>query len=155
VTLYTAPIRTVMVQVAVAFQEMARPAGINVEIQRMPTEGYWSEYWMRVPFCVSNWGLRPTADEMLTIAYHSDSPWNESNFKNPELDRLIETARGESDNEQRAELYRQAQQLLHDEGGSIIPFYFPFVSAMRAEVHNLVPDPITTMNFRATWMSDA
>lgn len=155
VTLYTSPIQAGMVHSAVAFQEMARPAGIEVEIQRTPTESYWAEYWMKVPFCVSNWGLRPTADETLTIAYHSDSSWNESDFRSPELDNLIETARGEPDEALRAELYAQAQQLVADEGGSIIPFYYPFISAMRANVQNFEPDPITTVNFRDTWLSEA
>lgn len=154
-TLYTSPIRSNMVQTAVAFQEMAKPAGIRIEIQRTPTDVYWSEYWLKVPFCVSSWGLRPTADETLSIAYHSAAPWNESDFQNPELDRLIEEARGEPNEERRAELYAQAQQLLHDEGGSIISFYLPFMSATRAVVQNFEPDPMTSVNFRDTWLSAA
>jgi peptide/nickel transport system substrate-binding protein len=155
VTLYTSPVQAGMVQMAIAFQEMARPAGIDVEIQRTPTDSYWGEYWMKVPLCVSNWGLRPTADETLTIAYHSESSWNESGFQSEELDTLLETARGEPDDALRAELYAQAQQLVHDEGGSIIPYHFPFMSAMRANVQNLGPDPISTLNFRETWLSEA
>jgi peptide/nickel transport system substrate-binding protein len=155
VTLYTSPVQPAMIHSAVAFQEMARPAGIEVEIQRTPTDTYWVEYWGKVPFFVSSWSLRPTADETLTILYHSEAAWNESDFRSPELDTLIETARGEPDTERRAELYAQAQQLLHDEGGSIIPFYYPWVSGVRANVQNFEPDPMTSVNFRATWLSDA
>lgn len=153
-TLHTSPVRPGLVEQAVAFQEMAKPAGVNVKIERVPPDVYWSEYWMKVPLCMSNWNVRATADETLSTTYHSEATWNESDFKNPELDRLIETAREEKDQEKRKELYAQAQQLLSDEGGVIISYFKPVVMAMSKEVQGFNPHPASWLNFRDTWLSE-
>ena len=152
-TLYTSPVRPGLVEYAVAFQEMAKPAGVKVKIERVPADGYWSKYWMKVPLCMSNWNMRPTADEILSTAYHSEAKWNESDFKNPELSRLIVAARGEKDMEKRKELYAQAQKLLSDEGGVVISYFKSVFMAMRKEVQNFHPHPVAWMNFRDTWLS--
>lgn len=151
-TLYTSASRPGMVELAVAFQEMAAPAGINVNIERTPPDVYWSEYWLQVPFYVSNWNFRVTADETLAIAYHSEAEWNESNYDNPELDELIDAARGEGDEELRADYYAQAQQIIHDDGGVVISYFKPVVSAARDVVHNVAPMPTALMFFRESWI---
>lgn len=154
-TLYTSASRPGMVELAVAYQEMARPAGININIERTPPDVYWSEYWLQVPFYVSNWNFRVTADETLAIAYHSEAAWNESNYNNPELDNLIDLARGEPDNDQRAEYYAQAQEIISDDGGVVVSFFKPVVSASREQVHNVAPMPTALMFFRESWLETA
>lgn len=151
-TLYTSASRPGMVELAVAFQEMARPAGININIERTPPDVYWSEYWLQVPFYVSNWNLRVSADETLAIAYHSEAAWNETNYSNPELDALIDEARAEPDEARRAELYAQAQQIITDDGGVVVAFFKPVVSAVRDQVHGLAPMPTALMFFREAWL---
>ncbi|MEX1020469.1 MAG: ABC transporter substrate-binding protein [Litorilinea sp.] len=151
-TLYTSASRPGMVEIAVAYQEMARPAGINITIERTPPDVYWSEYWLQVPFYVSNWNLRVTADETLAIAYHSEAAWNESNYSNPELDSLIDAARGEPDEATRAELYAQAQQIISEDGGVIISHFKPVVAAARDVAHNVTPMPTALMFFRDSWL---
>jgi peptide/nickel transport system substrate-binding protein len=155
VTLITSPVRPGLVEYAVAFQEMAKPAGVNVQIERVPADQYWSEYWMKVPLCMSNWTLRATADETLTTAYHSEAKWNESDFKSPELDRLIEEARGEQDQDKRVELYGEAQKLLSDEGGVIISYFKPVVQAVRKEVQNFQPHPTAWVRLNDVWLSES
>jgi peptide/nickel transport system substrate-binding protein len=154
ITLITSPVRPGLVEYAVAFQEMVKPAGVNVKVERVPADGYWSEYWMKVPLCMSNWNLRATADETLSTAYHSEAKWNESDFRSPELDRLIEEARGEKDHEKRKELYAQAQKLLSEEGGVIISYFKPTVMAMRKEVQNFNPHPTAWLRVNDVWLSE-
>jgi peptide/nickel transport system substrate-binding protein len=155
ITLITSPVRPGLVEYAVAFQEMAKPAGVNVEIERVPADQYWSEYWMKVPLCMSNWTLRATADETLTTAYHSEAKWNESDFRSPELDRLIEDARGEQDQDKRKELYGEAQKLLSDEGGVIISYFKPVVQGVRNEVQNFHPHPTAWIRVNDVWLSES
>ena len=154
-TLYTSPVRPGLVEYAIAFQEMVKAAGINVSIERTPADVYWSEYWMKVPLCMSNWGMRPTTDETLSIAYHSEATWNESDYRNPELDRLIDAARGEKDLETRKDLYAQAQQLLSDDGGVIISYFRPVVMAMRKEIQNFHPHPTGWLHLTETWLDES
>jgi peptide/nickel transport system substrate-binding protein len=57
---------------------------------------------------------------MFTTAYAADAAWNESHWKNPHFNELITAARAELDEKKRAEMYAEAQQLVHDDGGTIV-----------------------------------
>jgi peptide/nickel transport system substrate-binding protein len=153
VTFHTSSVRSGFVEQAVTFQEMAKEAGINVNIERVPPDVYWSEYWMKVPLCMSQWSMRATADEILTVTMHSDADWNESDYKNPELDQLIETARGEKDEDKRKELYAEAQHLIRDDGGIIVSYFRPIVMARRKEVQNFTAHPSHWLDFKQTWIA--
>ena len=50
------------VDAAVLYQASAKDAGIDIEIQREPGDGYWSNVWNVQPFSTSYWGGRPTQD---------------------------------------------------------------------------------------------
>ncbi len=73
---------------AVLFKESAKAAGMDIKVVRRPTDGYWSDVWMKVPVNQSGWNARPTADLILTIAHKSDAPWNE----NPMEERALRPA---------------------------------------------------------------
>ncbi len=111
-------------------RESARAAGIDISIRRVPADGYWSNVWMKAPFCFSQWGGRPTADWMLSVGYAPDAPWNESHWKNERFGQMLKAARVEPDEEKRAALYAEMQQLIHDDGGEIVLAFNNFVSAM-------------------------
>lgn len=153
-TLYASPIRPGMVEQAVSFQEMVKPAGINVKVERVPADVYWNDYWMKTPLFTSSWNLRTNADETLSIAYHSKAKWNESDWKSEEMDLLIDTARGEKDQEKRKELYTQAQKLLSEEGGVVVAVFRPVVVAMRKNVQGFQPHPSSWMFYKTTWLSE-
>ena len=57
------------VDAASLYQEAARPAGIDINIIRTPTDGYWSDVWNNKPFCLAQWGARPTPDMILSLVY--------------------------------------------------------------------------------------
>jgi peptide/nickel transport system substrate-binding protein len=75
ITLHTSEAAfTEAVDAAVLFRETAARAGIDVEVRREPADGYYNTVWMNVPFCVSYWVNRPTADMMFSSAYKSTPP---------------------------------------------------------------------------------
>ena len=39
------------VDAAVLYKEQAAKAGIQVEVQREPADGYWSDVWRKKPIC--------------------------------------------------------------------------------------------------------
>ena len=52
---------------------------MNIDVQKVTTDGYWGAVWMQgSPFNVTTWNMRPTANIMMTLAYKSDSNWNET-----------------------------------------------------------------------------
>ena len=82
-----------------------------------PADGYWSDVWLKAPWCAVYWNGRPTVDWMLTSTYISSSPWNSTYFKNETFDNLLVAARAEVDEDKRREMYHEVQRLLYEEGG--------------------------------------
>lgn len=111
------------VNAAVLYKEHADKAGIDITVDRKPSDGYFSDTWMVDPWYTSYWGTRATEDMILSIAYLSDASWNETRQKDERLDRLIIEARGTRDEAKRAELYREIQLLIRDEGGAVVPAF--------------------------------
>lgn len=139
-----------MVQLAYAVQAMAQPAGIRIEVieAKVPSAIYFSDYWGVVPFYVSSWEFRPSIYETFAIAYHSNAAWNESGWSSPALDKLLDDAQGEADQEQRQTLYSQAAQLLMEEGAVMIPYFQPVLTAMRRTLQGFTPHPAGWVDLR-------
>ena len=66
---------------------------------------------------------------MMTLAYKSDAPWNESQWKNERFDQLLAMARAELDPDKRAEMNCEAQRLCTENSGSLIPVHRAYVDA--------------------------
>ncbi|MFS4583654.1 ABC transporter substrate-binding protein [Phaeobacter sp. C3_T13_0] len=110
------------VNIAEVYQQQAAAAGINVSINMEPSDGYWSDVWMKHPAFLSWWSSRP-ADQILNEAFRGSASWNESRYSNPEFDDKLDAARRAPSFEERAALYGDAQTLLWEEGGTLIPFH--------------------------------
>ncbi|SEM39676.1 peptide/nickel transport system substrate-binding protein [Roseovarius azorensis] len=114
---------------ALLLKESAAAGGVEIEVKREPTDSYWSGVWNKQPFAMSNWLPRPTANMMLSQVYLSDAKWNEANFQNERFDTLVRGVRSVTDEALRREMYCEVQQILYDEGGSIIPLFMNWIDA--------------------------
>jgi peptide/nickel transport system substrate-binding protein len=117
------------VDAAVLYQAQAASAGIDINVIREPTDGYWSNVWTKVPFCACYWGGRPTEDWMFSTVYASDAAWNDAKWRNPRFDSLLLEARVETDPEKRRAMYGEMQSLVRDDGGTVVPMYANYVWA--------------------------
>ncbi len=135
------------VDLCVLYAEQAKAAGIDIKVVREPSDGYYSDVWLKKPFCVVAWGARPTPDVMYTLAYKDDAAWNESHWKNPRFNELLLQGKGELDDTKRADIYREMAILARDDGGTIIPFFRNFTYARHANVQ-------TTGELSASWEMD-
>ena len=127
---------------AVLYQANATACGIKIDVKREPSDGYWDNVWMKVPFCVSYWGGRPTADQMLTIAYQSDAKWNETDWKRPEFDKILVAARTEADEAKRKAMYGDLERMISEDGGAIIPMFIDYLEAGSTRVQGMQPNPM-------------
>lgn len=105
---------------AALMKESAKAAGINITPKRVPGDGYWSEVWTKVPFCFCYWNGRPTVDWMFSLGYVGEDSWNDTNFRSAQLDELIVNARTEKDQDKRRQMYFDAQEIVHNDGGTAI-----------------------------------
>lgn len=130
------------VDTATLFQQSAKKAGIDIQVKREPSDGYWSSVWNKKPFSASYWAGRPTQDQMYSTAYISGAAWNDTHFKDPRFDKLIVEARGELDKNKRKQMYSEAGWLIRDHGGLINPMFSEFIDAYdKTKVAGWIPDP--------------
>ena len=115
---------------ALLFKEHARQAGIDIEVVREPTDGYWSNVWMQKDFSVAYWGGRPTEDWMFSVAYADDSAWNDTYWKHEKFNQLLIAARAELDDAKRREMYAEMQSICRDEGGVAIPVFANWINVI-------------------------
>lgn len=131
------------VDASVLFSEAAKAAGINVSVSREPDDGYWSNVWLKKPFCTSYWGGRPTPDLMFSAGYAAGAAWNATNWNNDRFNELLVSARAELDQGRRAEMYGEMQMLCQTDGGALIPAFGQYVSAMNERVQ--MPEKVSEM----------
>jgi len=122
------------VDAGVLFRESAARAGIDVEVVRVPNDGYWSNVWLKQPFCACYWGGRATEDMMFSTAYAADSAWNDSHWKHKRFNELLVAARGELDEAKRRSQYGEMQRIVRDDGGTIVPVFGMDVAAASKKI---------------------
>ena len=142
VTLFTSDLEPWMIPLAEVYQQQAAAAGINVVLKTIPADNYYSEIWLTAPFYPSYWRERP-ADLILNLLWRSTADWNESYYQNPQFDQLLDEVRQELDFEKRYQLYQQAQQVLFEESGNLIPFYVNL-----SNVHSVNVSGIEEISYR-------
>ncbi|MBI3899328.1 MAG: ABC transporter substrate-binding protein [Gammaproteobacteria bacterium] len=123
------------------FQRSANAAGIPLKVEKVPADGYWDNVWMKKPFCASFWDGRATADLMLSVAYKSDAPWNESFWKRSDFDKLLEAARSELDFVKRRKMYFDLQSMVYEDGGEVIPMFNNTIDAGSSQVKGFLALP--------------
>lgn len=116
------------------YQASAKGAGININVVQEPADGYWSNVWLKKPFCASYFSGRATEDWMFATAYEAGVPWNDSQWDHPRFQELLLTARAELDSNKRREMYFEMQQILRDDGGVIIPMFANYVQALSTKI---------------------
>ena len=126
----------------ILMQAEARKIGLQVDIKKVPYDGYWGHTWMKTPVHLTNWNMRPTAYVMMELAYAPDAPWNESQWKNERMGMLLKASRAETDQSKRKEMFCEMQNLIHDESGTIIPFHSNYVDGANDKLKGLPRVPI-------------
>ncbi|MBI1384830.1 MAG: peptide ABC transporter substrate-binding protein [Rhizobiales bacterium] len=144
---------------AALFQQSAAKAGLKVEIIREPSDGFWKNVWLKKPFVGGSWGGRATADIMLSTAYKSDAPWNDTHWKRADFDAKLAAARGETDFAKRKAIYHDLQVMIHEDGGAAIPFFNNNVDGLRDTVKGYYPSGAYELSgmrvSERVWLDDA
>lgn len=120
------------------FKEQMAEIGVEVNLIIGPASDHWDNVWLKQPFVGSGWLARPPG-EALAIAYRSNAQYPETHWYRDDYDQILDAANTEPDPEKRADLYRQAAQMLTEEGGAIIPAFQQIVAAVSANCEGYQP----------------
>lgn len=124
------------VDAAQLYQASAKAAGINIEVIQEPADGYWSNVWLKKPWCACYWSGRATEDWMFSTAYESGVPWNDTSWENARFQELLMAGRAELDSTKRRDIYTEMQMIMSEEGGTIVPMYANYVDAHSTKLAN-------------------
>ncbi|CAO3425025.1 ABC transporter substrate-binding protein [Azospirillum endophyticum] len=130
------------IEMATIVQQAGGEVGMNFQINRVPSDGYWANYWLKAPVHFGNINPRPTPDILFSLLYASDAPWNESHYRSERFDRLLVEARGSLDDTRRKQIYAEMQGMIATEAGTIIPAYISNVDALSHKVKGMRKSPL-------------
>ncbi len=124
-----------------AMQQMWAQAGLRVSINNMPASAYW-DVWTQVPFGFTDWAHRSLGIMALALAYQSGGDWNESNYANPELDRLLTEAEGIPDPEARRAVMAEIERIMQEDGPIVQPLWRAVFAAANNRVKGFRLHPV-------------
>jgi peptide/nickel transport system substrate-binding protein len=138
----TSPVAMYSVEMALVLQQSAQRIGLNLDVKRMPADGYWSNHWLNSPVGFGNVNPRPSADTLLTQFFKSDATWNGSRWKNEKFDQLLLASRAETDQAKRKQMYADMQVMIHQEAGVGIPMFLESIDGHTSKLKGLRPIPL-------------
>ena len=146
------PLRT---QLGVALKEMARAAGFDIDVKTIPHDQYIANVWKKGGFYVGSWNMRPMEDQMFTLLLTSDAPWADTAWNNATFDDIVYRARRTTDDDERRELYAEAQRMCIDEKPYIVPFYQDVLTAHQDYVMDYTMHPLQVSYYMdRTWLAE-
>jgi oligopeptide transport system substrate-binding protein len=96
----------------------------------------------------------PDPENFLDILFHSGSSNNHTNYNNPEVDRLLEQARTETDRNARYQLYNRIEQLVIDDA-PWIPLWYSGERYLlvKPNVHDYFQTPLIIPKLRYVYLT--
>lgn len=112
----------------VAIQAMWQEIGVNLDVQ-VEDNGVWSSDWAAGSLQVTALGWFPlfadADNHMYTYFYSANAAKKSSFYNSPAFDDLVSRARVSLDADERADLYKQADDLLTRQDYATLPLYWP------------------------------
>ena len=140
-----------MTDICLLAQREAQKIGLDLQIKKVPNDGYWGAVWMKTPLNVVTWNMRPTANVMLNLAFAPDAPWNDTLWKNERFGKLLLEARSAVDAAKRHEMYCEMQRLISvgtdDAPGSgmVIPAHRNYVDGKSDKIEGIGRMPLGSL----------
>jgi len=135
-----------------AIAALLREAGFDIRRKIVAGQTFWNS-WKDYPFSTTAWGGRPLGVQVLTLAYKSDQPWNETGFSDPEFDALLEQALTTPDPDDRRALMARLQTILRDSGIIIQPYWRNQTMHHTARVRNFGRHRFRELQLDHVWLN--
>lgn len=129
------------VTTAEVFVQQAKAAGVTVNIVQQPISTYYGTTYGHVPFSMEYW----PADRYLPLAgqaYLPSSPYNTTHRNDPAYNALYVEASKATDPGLRTEIVHEMMKYDYDNGGHIIPYFFPTIDGWASNVGGYPADAV-------------
>lgn len=146
---------------AAAIQRYGRQAGMDIKIELQSDAEYYGggdDYyattpWINKPSTITEWGHRAVPNVYLTAAYKSNGIWNAPHYKNPTLDRAINSYLSSVDLAAQRRYSKQITTILQRDVPIVIAYHFTSVTPVAAKVRNFQLESINHIRLAKTWLA--
>lgn len=121
--LFVAPVTSGVPDMCLLAQANAAKIGFDLQLKKVPTDGYWGAVWMNEPLNVVTWNMRPTAQSQMAIQFGPGAAWNDTYWNNDRMGELLSSVLGELDPAKRHAMMCEMQTLIHEGSGMVIPAF--------------------------------
>ena len=121
--LFVAPVTPGIEDAALLAQANCAKIGFDLQLKKVPTDGYWGAVWMNEPLNVVTWNMRPTANSQMAIQFGPGAAWNDTYWNNKRMGELLSASLAETDPDKRHDMYCEMQTLIHEGSGMVIPAF--------------------------------
>lgn len=140
-----------------AVQANLKDIGINVKLKGME----WAQFIDyrqngKHQIARDGWIMDyPIMDNMLYPLFYSKNIGmdNTSRYSNPEVDKLLDQARKEADENKRIELYQQIERLILDDAAVVPVVFYAHRAVAQKWVRGLVYSPMGLVHLEKVWLS--
>lgn len=132
-------------------KEDLEPAGIRLTLNVVPAAKYW-EIWDKTPLGLTAWGHRPLGTMVLSVAYRSGVPWNETGYANPAFDAALADAEGTVDIAERRKKMMLVEKILQDDAVMVQPVWVPKFFVASDKIMGLEAHPTQFHQFNKVWI---
>jgi peptide/nickel transport system substrate-binding protein len=138
------------VRLGVAIRDMARAAGIRINVERVPFASYAANVAGKAQMYIDGYFARPTLDTALYPFFHSEGSWNKQLwlYSDKRADDLLERARKTNDDAQRKALFTELQAVLADTVPGVIAYNAAHVNGVRNEVRDFKSTPMQWLELK-------
>ncbi len=147
--------RPVRERLGVTLQQMARPAGFDFDIQRVPFARFSAEVAGKAPAYIDGYFARPTIDTATFPFLHSRGSQNERLFlyNEPRVDAALEAARLTGDLAEQRTHYVAMQRAMVDNPPGYFAYAQKFACAYRTAVRDVQTHPMRWFDLRAGYIA--
>jgi peptide/nickel transport system substrate-binding protein len=141
-----------IVDMVTALKDVLARADIDMTIDRVPIDTYFSVAWKVKPAFVSSWNRRHP-HELLSLLYRSGAEWNESNFRSKALDDLLDRGAATQNRAKQRSIYRSALFHVAARSGEGISYWTNRSFAAKRKVNGVAPDPQQMLILEQAWLA--
>jgi peptide/nickel transport system substrate-binding protein len=143
------------VQAAQVYATQAKAAGVTVKVTVQSPTDYFAKSYLKVPFSQDYWPYLPY---LVTAAQSTvtGAPYAFQKQSIPHYDDLYKKASQTTDEAARTAAVTEMLKIDRDQGGLIIPYYFPVIDGLSSKVKGVKPSvtgiAMGRFNWKEVWL---
>ena len=138
------------------FANQVGGAGIRTSVVNQPVTPYFANSYLKVPFSQDYWPFWPYLTNV-SVDTITGAPFSATHFSDSRYDNLYTEALSTTDARLRTEIVHEMMKIDFEEGGNIIPYFFPVIDAVAPHLYGVEPtvtgQAMRTFQFQEFWMT--